>query len=311
MSDMSDTETNEMAPPPAVPPTPEAPSLPAPLVRPEPTPRRSAWPVAFGIGFLLLAGGEGFLYQLHQAESVQVSQLASQTETVSGASTQLAVLQTEVADLRTLAARAQPAPDAINVQADLAMKLAALAAQVNAVQAQAAADHGTLTTLQSSAAELTKLAAQMSALSRQDTARVALEAGAPLGDIPNAPAALAAFATTPPPTEAQLRLSFPAAAQAAEAASIAGNIKGSFWSRALARLEGLITIRDGTHVLIGAPAAGVLDEAQAELDAGDLAGAVAQVETLSAPSQAAMGDWLSQAKALLAARAALAGMVNQ
>lgn len=306
MSDMSDTETHEIAALPA--PQPEPATPPA---RIEPALRRSAWPLAFGIGFLLLAGGEALLYQLHQSESAQVTQLSTQTATLTGAATQLAVLQTEVTDLRTLAAHTQPAPDAINVQADLAMKLASLAAQVNAVQAQTAADHATLTTLQSSAAELTKLANQISALTSEESARAALDAGAPLGNIPGAPPALAAFATTPPPTEAALRLSFPEAAQAAEAASIAGNIKGSFWSRALARLEGLITIRDGTRVLIGAPAAGVLAEAQAQLGAGDLAGAVAQLQTLSAPTQAAMGNWLSQAKALLAARAALAGMAGQ
>jgi hypothetical protein len=311
MSDISDTETNEIAAlPPELPRQEPAPVVPPPS-RHEPAPRRTAWPAAFGLGFLLLAGGEAFLYQLHQTQSAQVAQLSGQTATITSATTQLAVLQTEVADLRTLAAHTQPAPDAINVQADLTMKLATLAAQVNAVQSQTAADHATLATLQGSATQLSKLAAQMAQLSSLEAARAALEAGQPLGIIPGAPPALAAFATTPPPTEAALRLAFPGAAQAAEAASIAGNIKGNFWSRVLARLEGLVTIRDGTHVLIGAPASGVLAEAQAELDAGDLAGAVAQVETLSAPTQAAMGNWLSQAKALLAARAALAGMASQ
>jgi hypothetical protein len=304
---MSDTETNEIA---ALPP-PQPEISPPPPARLEPTPSRSAWPIAFGMGFLLLAGGEAYLYSLDQNAAGQVTKLSGQTATVTGAATQLAVLQAEVADLRTLAAHTAPAPDSVNVQADLSMKLATLAAQVNAVQAQTATDHATLATLQGSAAELNKLATQIATLTSEDAARSALEAGQPIGYIPNAPPALAAFATTPPPTEAALRLAFPAAAQAAQAASIAGNTKGGFWSRVLARLEGLVTIRDGTHVLVGAPAAGVLDEAQTALGAGDLNGAVTLLETMSAPAQAAMGSWLTQAKALLAARSALAGMAGQ
>jgi hypothetical protein len=139
---------------------------------------------------------------------------------------------------------------------------------------------------------------------------MALEAGQPLGDIPNAPPELAKFASDPPPTEAALVMAFPAAARAAEAASVAGDGKGSYWSAVLARLENLVTISNGSHVVVGAPAAGVIVQAQALLNAGDLAGAVAEVQTLSASTQAAMGDWLSQAQDLLAARAAMIAMAN-
>ena len=134
---------------------------------------------------------------------------------------------------------------------------------------------------------------------------MALDSGQALGNIPNAPPALAVFATNPPPSEAQLRLDFPAAARAAEAASIAGADRGTFWSRVLARLESLVTVSEGSHVLLGAPAAGVLIQAQARLDAGDLAGAVARLDTLDESTQQAMQPWLGQAQALLGARAAL------
>jgi hypothetical protein len=294
---MSETETNVVADSPAASPPPLLPP-PAPVkVRPDKTAARAVWPVFFVLGFLILAGGEAYLWRLEQG--------------IAGQATQLAVLQAQMDDMRAEAAKAAPAPDSVNVQADLAMKLTALAAQVNAVQAQAAADHGTLSTLQANSADLTKLTARIALLNQIETARMALDAGQPLGDIPNAPPALAQFAGTAPPMEAQLRLSFPEAARAAESASIAGDAKGSRWSRALARLESLITISNGSHVLIGAPAAGVIAQAQALLEAGDLAGAVAQLDTLSESTQEAMGNWLVQARALVAARAAMISMAGQ
>jgi hypothetical protein len=280
---MSDTETAgaiELAA--ASPPPP-------PPVAVNPPGRRSLWPFAFAAGFLLLAAGEFLLWQLHQPQAAQ-----------------LAVLTAEVTDLRSAAARSP-----VSAEADLSLKLADLAAQLNAVQSQAAADHGALGELQANAADLTQLTARITTLSALESARIALESGAPLGTLANAPPALAQFAQTPPPTEAALRLSFPAAAQKAEAASIAGAPHGGFWSQVLARLESLITIREGTHVLAGPPAAGALAAAQTDLDAGDLAGAVAQLQTLSSATQAAMGTWLTQAKALLAARAALVSMASQ
>ncbi len=282
---MSETETNPMieTPPPAV------------------VERRRreipVWPFVFLVGFLALAAGEGYLWHVQQAAT--------------GQATQLAVLQAQVADLRVQAAKPPPANDNVVVQADLAVKVATLAAQLNAVQAQMAADHGALTNLQANSADLTKLTARMNLMNQLETARMALAAGQKLGSIPNAPLALAQFATMAPPTEAQLRLSFPEAARAAEAASISGDAKDGRWSRALARLESLVTVSEGPHVIIGAPAAGVIGQAQTLLDAGDLAGAVTQLDTLSLPTQQAMGGWLAQAKSLLAARAALIVMASQ
>jgi hypothetical protein len=225
--------------------------------------------------------------------------------------TQLAVLQAQVADLRLLAGKAQPAADSVTVQADLAVKFASLAAQVNAVQAQVAADHGTLSTLQENSVDLTKLTARIARLNTLETARMALEAGQPLGNIPNASPALAQFSAVAPPSEAQLRLDFPAVARAAEEASIAGSAQSGTWSRAVARLENFVTVSNGTHVLIGAPAAAVINQAGALLNAGDLAGAVAQLDTLSLTTQQAMAGWLGQARALVAARAALLALAGQ
>ncbi|GLR68753.1 hypothetical protein GCM10010909_34350 [Acidocella aquatica] len=262
-----------------------------------PRPRRSLWPVFLLLSFVILAGGEGYLWKLQQS--------------LAGQGTAVAVLQAQVADLRAQAAQARPGADSIATQADISLKFATLSAQVNAMQSQLAADHGTLTTLQVNATDLTKLTARIALLNQLESARMALDNGMPLGTIANAPPALAQFAATPPPTEAALRLGFPAAAAAAEAASIAGNAQGGFWARVLLRLDNFITIRQGAHVLVGSPASGALAQAATLLGAGDLAGAVAQVGTLSESTQQAMGGWLTQAKALLAARAALIAMAGQ
>jgi hypothetical protein len=263
----------------------------------KPSRRISSWPFFLLFIFLLLAAGEAYLWHLIQIQTAE--------------DVQFTALQAQISNLQAQTTRAQPSPDSVTVQADLAVKLATLAAQVNAVQAQMAADHGALSTLQANSTDLTKLTARISLLNQLETARMALDAGQPLGNIPNAPPALAQFATTPPPTEAQLRLNFPPAARAAEAASIAGDSKGTYWSRVLARLENFVTIREGAHVLVGAPAAGVISEAGTLLEAGDLAGAVAQLDTLSLGTQQAMSGWLAQAKSLLDARAALMTMAGQ
>jgi hypothetical protein len=273
------------------------PPVPAPAPAPPPKPRRSLWPVLGVLGFAALAAGEGVLWEQNQVQVARDAQFTG--------------LQAQISALQAQGARAVPAADSVTVQADLAMKFAALAAQVNAVQAQVAGDHGALTTMQANATDLSKLTGRIALLNALETARMALDAGQPLGTIPGAPPALAQFAVTPPPTEAQLLLSFPDAARAAESASVAGDVKGSVWSRALARLENLVTVSNGGHVVFGAPASGVVEQAGALLQAGDLAGAVAQLDTLDLTTQQAMAQWLADARALLAARAALITLAGQ
>ncbi len=283
---MSETETVKT----------ELKALPAPTPVPVARQRRSLWPVAFTLGFLLLAGGEGYLWYAAQAHRADA--------------TDLAVLKAQMDDMRAAQARAAPAPDSVTVQADLAQKYMALAAQLDAVQAQAAGDHGTLSVLQANAADLGTLTKRMTLLNALGTARLALDAGQPLGQIPGAPQALAQFATVAPPTEAQLRESFGAAAQAAKEASLSSDGKIGFWTGVRLRLEGMITISNGTQVVFGPPAAAALNTAQAALDDGDLAGAVAAVQDLAPGAKQAMGGWLGQAQALLAAQAALVAMAQ-
>ncbi len=285
---MSETGKTEMV-------TPEPPV--APVAAPVAVKRRHpVWPYVFTLGFVALAAGEGYLW--YQAQRSQAG------------ATELAVLRAQVDDLRAAQASRAPAPDSVTVQADLAQKYANLAAQLQAVQAQSAANHGALSMLQANAVDLGKLTQRMTLLNALGTARLALDEGQPLGQIPNAPPALAQFATTAPPTQAQLRESFDAAARAAEAASLSGNGQAGFWARVKLRLEGLITISNGTRVVFGPPAAAALNMARQALENGDLAGTVAALQDLPPSAKDAMAGWLGQAQALLAARAALLSMAQ-
>jgi hypothetical protein len=279
------------------------PAKPAASARDIPATKRqnaALWPILVLMAFLVLAAGEGFLY---------MRQLGQQDD-----SAQIAALQSQLASLQqsTAQAQSQPVPANLSSQAELDQKFAALTAQVDAMQTQLATDHGALTTVQAANTNVSQLDAKMTLLNRLESARIALESGQALGDIPNAPPALAKFATTPPPTQAQLVLAYPAAEAAANAASVDKQDKGTIWQQAVARVENLVTISNGDHVIIGAPAAAITAQAGDQLNAGDLAGAVATLTNgLSSHTQEALEPWLGQAQSLLAARAAIITLADQ
>lgn len=289
------------APDPTSQPEQAAPQKPLPEAEEKPVaaakPRRSTWPYWLAAGFLILLGGEAYLL---------VQQLAHQAD-----KTQLAVLEVEVNDLRTNAAKTSPVADLIAAQAQLAQKQAALSAQITAVQGQVVADHTTLAALQVNAQEISQLTTRMAQLNAVAAARMALEAGQPLGVIPHAPPALTLFADTAPPTLLQLKADFPAVARNAEAASLTSSDTTGFWNKVKVRLEGLITVSNGQHVIFGPPAAATLNIMRVALANDDLASAVAAAETLNAPTQAAMASWLTPARQLLAAQQALLSMTQQ
>jgi hypothetical protein len=143
---------------------------------------------------------------------------------------------------------------------------------------------------------------------RLAAAQVALSAGQPIGSLPGAPPALARFAYSAAPTEADLRAGFSSVSAAILAASHPEEAKQSFLDRALARVEQTVTVRRGSHVIVGDPAAGVVARAQDALNNNDLAGAVTALNTLRGSAADAARDWVEQAQALLDARAALADM---
>ncbi len=105
------------------------------------------------------------------------------------------------------------------------------------------------------------------------------------------------------PTFQSLAARFPKVADAVTRAAIAP--PGASWTdRILARLSALVTIRrTGANAKGDSPAA-IVARAEADLKAGELAGAVDELAKLSgAPAQAA-ADWLSDARARLQARSA-------
>ena len=242
-------------------------------------------------------GSHGAAPDLAPVEA-RLDALDKQVQAVAPLGQQVATQQAELGkrlaqlaeDQRSLGARVQ------EVDATLKSQDSNVAAKLQTVQQQVAA---------------TVAAADRAArLARVQAARAALAAGEPLGQLQGASPALARFAEARPPTEAELRLAFPAAAQAALATSSPETAGKPFGERLWQRAQGLITVRQGDRVIVGDPAAGMLAEAQTRLNAGDLSGTAAAVSKLTGPAAQAMADWLAQAKALLAARAALDKMAS-
>ncbi len=156
--------------------------------------------------------------------------------------------------------------------------------------------------------QISGLAARAAKLTQVQAASAALAAGKPLGTISDAPPSLARYAAAAPPTEAGLRLSYPDIAAQAMAAAQPETGEKPFLDRVWNRMQQAVTVRAGERVIVGNPAAAILTQAQDRLDAGDLAGAVAALKKLPPDAAAPLSDWMSQASALLAARAALADL---
>ncbi len=207
-------------------------------------------------------------------------------------------------------APAPPAPDLGPIQ----QKLDDVAAEAQAAKAAQAALAGKLGDLQqqlaAAEAKAGQLAGKATSAERLAQMRVALDDGQPLGALPDAPPALARFATEPPPTEAGLRLSFPQAAAAAVHASEPGSSGKSLGERMWLRAKSLVTVKQGDRVLVGSPTAEILGAAQTRLDAGDLAGTLKVLDRLDGPAAQAMAPWRAQAQALLDARGALDQMAR-
>jgi hypothetical protein len=163
-----------------------------------------------------------------------------------------------------------------------------------------------LDAVERSSGQTAALADRVERIAQVQTATLALDAGQKLGHLPGAPPALARFADVEPPTEASLRLAFPRAAHNALAASQPAIESKRLLARLWAQAEDLVMVRQGDHVLVGDPTAGVLERARTALDAGDPARAVAAVATLTGPAAQSMAPWLADARALLEARTALA-----
>ena len=224
-------------------------------------------------------------------------------------------------DGRVKALEARPAPDLSGVTGrveavardDAAAgskrdgEIAALGRRLDEVRQQVAGVDAHVADVEKRGTAVTQIAARAERTAKVQAATAALEAGKPLGTLPDAPAALSRFATQAPPTLAALRLVYGDAAAAAQRASqpaVTG--ERNFLGRAWAIAQGTVTVRQGDRVLVGDPISGILGHARELLDAGDIAGCVRVLDGLAGPAKAAMADWVGQAQSLLDARAALA-----
>jgi hypothetical protein len=324
------TEPTEQPPEPAVEPPIEPPSAPAA--------RRSLLPWLTGAGFVILAAGLFWVWR-HPAFPPLSEQTDTMAREISALEARVGRLEQrpppQLPDLDPLAARvaalerrpvaagAAPAPAAPDLgplqtrvsalEQRQAPSLAPLETRMAAIEARQSAESQLavrITALENADASMqARIVANDKAARRMalvQSASAALATGQKLGDLPGAPSALTRFANTNPPTEAALRLAFPQAARQALGATHPVDANKPLLTRLWAQAQDLVTVRQGDHVLVGDPTAGVLGRARTALDAGDLSSAVTDVATLQGAAGQAMATWLAQARALLDARTALA-----
>jgi hypothetical protein len=325
--------------------SPETPAEPDPPSLPPVVARRSLLPWFSGAGFLILAAALVWTWMHPFNEPSAATQADARAQSLATLETRLARLEQrpvaaptppgQVPDLAPITARVatleqRPIPSLAPLEAriaalearpsadsQLAGRIDALSARADTLETAQRAAHSDLTrrldadeariaAAERNAGQIAALADREGRVARVQAAQVALNAGQRLGDVSGAPPALVRFANAPPPTEAALRLAFPSAARQALAAARPPSEGKPLLARLWAETQDLVTVRQGDRVLVGDPAAGVLARARAALDAGDLAGAVAAVATMTGAPAEAMANWLADARALLEARAALA-----
>jgi hypothetical protein len=289
--------------------------------------RRDPLPVLLVLGVVVLIAAVVFVW-LHplgtrsappavapQAEAIDSSRITALERQVQGLQQRLSALEQRplpsapAPDLspieqRLAALEQRPAPPAPDLSGLTARQQSGDDTTANRL----ATDEARLEAAERAARQVSDAADRAARQARIQAALAALNAGQPVGDVPDAPPALARFRTEAPPTQAALRLSFPDAAEAALAAAEPDTSKESFWSAMGTRAESLITVRRGAHVLIGSPVSSLIAEARERLEAGDLAGAVGALGSLTGRPAQAMAGWLAQAHALLDARSALAAL---
>ena len=329
--------------PPATPP-PETPEEPAPPPPPHEATRRDRLAWLSGAGFLILAAAlvwswlnpyreppaatpvdalaqplaslEARMARLEQRPAAAPTP-AVQAPDLGPLTARMASLeQRQVPNIAPLEARIAALEARPPVDSQLAGRIDALSARADSLETalrtmqsdlarRLDVDEARIATAERNAGQISALADRMGRVARVQAVQLALNTGQKLGDVPGAPPALARFAATPPPTEATLRLAFPQAAREALAAAKPQSEGKPLLARLWAETQDLVTVRQGDRVLVGDPAAGVLERARAALDAGDLAAAVAAVGALTGAPAQAMAGWLADARALMEARAAL------
>jgi hypothetical protein len=330
---------------PLLPPSDEAPEavVPEPAVTAPKPPQRDLVPWLYALGFLVLAGAVFYLWQYPStpgepaAEASAIQSVEQHLADIDGRlgrleqqptadlgklTARLDALDARIADQTQLASQVETLSGRIADQTQLASRVDALSGRIESLSGrdqtgldankqQLDALTNRIAAIEANAVSLDGVTKRLNRIARLQQVSLALAAGRPIGDLPDAPEALTRYAHAAPPTLAQLRLRFPQDEQAALAAKQPDDSNAPLVGRVWDRAQGLITIRRGDDVVVGNPAAIVLTHAQSALDAGDLVGAVNAVEALKGPPGQAMAQWLADAKALLSAQTALADMAAQ
>ncbi len=298
----------------------------APTGASQPPPRRSVLPWFYGLGFIVLAAAILYVWQYPNVPNetpVEMAALQTVQQRLADIETRLGRLeQRPTADVGKIMARLDAVDGRIVDQTRLATQLDTISGRIDALarreqtgldanKQQLDALSARVVALEPNAGNLDAVTKRLNRIARLQEASFALASGRPLGDLPDAPEALARFAHAAPPTEADLRLRFPKAKQTALAAKQPDQSNVPLMNRVWEQAQGLITVRQGAEVVVGNVSAVTLNRAQTALDAGDLADAVSDIETLKGPPAQAMADWLTDAKALLSARSVLTQMADQ
>ncbi len=300
-------------------PTPDVPTAPARQ------PGRDIVPWLYGLGFLVLAAAIFYLWQYPSTPSEppeDKSAIQAVAQHLADIDSRLSGLERRpTVDISKITARLDALEGRVADQTQLGARMDTLSGRIeslsgrdqtgiDAAKQQTDALASRVAALEANAANVEAVTQRLNRIARLQEASLALAAGRPIGDVPDAPAALARYAHALPPTEADLRLRFPRAEREALAAHQPDESDAPFLNRMWDQAQGLVTVRRGENVVVGNPAAVALSNARTAIDAGDLSGAVAAVETLKGPPRQAMSAWLSDAKALLDARGALAQLAS-
>ncbi|MFL5289838.1 MAG: COG4223 family protein [Rhodopila sp.] len=287
----------------------------------------SRLPLLFGIGFVILAGAIYYVWQ----NPVTPAQIATSAANIRAVDQRLTAVDQRVsrieqmpappsaADLGKVNARIDALEGRIGDQTQLGTRIDQESGRLEALsgRTQAAVDqlkqqldaaNAKIAALQASTTSVATAGSRVDRLIRLQAASIALANGRPLGNIPDAPPAVARFAEKPPPTEAQLRLAFGSVQHAVLSAAHVDDNDKPFLERALGKAEELVSIRRGNEVVIGHSTVAALAQADAAVQAGDFPAALKAIGQMDPSAQKASADWVAQVKSLLDARAGLAEM---
>lgn len=293
----------------------------APVTAPATT-QHDVVPWLYGLGFLVLAVAIIYLWQYPGTPAEAPPDPAIEQRLADLDSRLTKVEQQSSPALAKISARLNVLEGRTTDETQLASRLDALSGRIeslsgrdqtgiDAIKQQMSALTAQVAALESNAGNMEAITKRLNRLARLQEASAALAAGRPIGDLPDAPPVLVRYAHIAPPTEADLRLRFPAAVRVALQASQPIEGSAPFLARIWDRAQNLITIRRGDEIVVGNPSAVILARAQTAVEAGDLSQAVDDIETLKGKPAQVMASWLSDAKALLDARSALIRLTAQ